>query len=255
MPAIGDKFYFSTIRKSVVAFATIFNSIHLVEIDSVGTQVSDTEVPLSYLPRQAYIASLRDRVGSESFGILLPQMTFSMDGIEYDSLRQKNALYSKIAKTTADPTKIQRQLNPVPYNVNFTLSIFVKNTEDGLQIIEQILPFFAPTYNVTIDAISGMGITKDIPILLNSVDLDDNSEEQLQAGNNRYINWNLSFTAQVDVYSPIATTGIIKTTLTKLYEDDTMIQALESIGVNVTPPSAALGDAFTSPTVITSLEP
>ena len=65
---------------------------------------------------------------------------------------------------------------PVPYNVNFKLSIMSKLNEDALQVIEQILPYFQPHFNLTVDLVSSIGEKRDIPMILNNISMDDQYE-------------------------------------------------------------------------------
>ena len=166
---LGQHFYHETIKRAVSVFGTLFNNISIKRAD--GTLM---KVPLAYGPRSKWIARLQQQAtlgidGTPRTAISLPRMGFEMTSIEYDPTRKitKKTLYKK-AKSS-DPTRMQYQYAPAPYNIGFQLSVLVKNTDDGLQIIEQIMPYFTPNYTVTINTVPDMSETRDIPIILSTI--------------------------------------------------------------------------------------
>ena len=170
----GSTYYHEILRNTIIAFGTLFNDIHIVRTDASGTEQQSMKVPLAYGPKQKFLVRLREDASlDKSVAVTLPRIGFEMNGIEYDSARKLNKV-SKIKKTKGTQgTEVSSQYQPVPYNVNFELFIMAKNSDDGVQIVEQILPYFQPDYSVTINAIPSMDIKRDIPIVLSSTNYED----------------------------------------------------------------------------------
>ena len=166
----GAQYYHGAIRKYVIAFGNLFNDIYVQRLDSNGNRIQTLSVPLAYGPKEKWIVRMAQDPNLDSpTAVTVPRMGFEMTSIEYDPTRKitKKTLYKK-AKSS-DPTRMQYQYAPAPYNIGFQLSVLVKNTDDGLQVIEQIIPYFTPDYKVTIHTIPDMSETRDIPIILQSV--------------------------------------------------------------------------------------
>ena len=211
----GDHFYHETIKRSVSVFGTLFNNISIKRPD--GTLM---KVPLAYGPRQKWIARLQQQpelgmAGTPRTAISLPRMGFEISSIEYDAERKlsKRTQYKK-AKVS-DPTKMQYQYAPAPYNIGFSLSILVKNTDDGLQIIEQIMPYFTPDYTVTIHTIPTMSETRDIPIILQSVTQTDDYEGDFIT--RQQLRYDLEFIMKNYIYGPVRDSEIIRTVKARTY--------------------------------------
>ena len=139
---------------------------------------------------------------------------------------------------------------PVPYNISYNLFIFTATAENGLQITEQILPFFQPDYTVTVNMIPDLNIKRDVPIILNSINYEDSYSGDFNT--RRAVIYSLNFTAKTYLYGPSNTQGIIKETQADLYSDtDTVNKAREErITVVPNPTSADADDDFGFTTTI-----
>ena len=249
---LGTPFYFSTIRKITVGIGTLFNNIHLITRDATDAVVKDRKVPVSYAPRQGYIAKLReqqDEDGIANIQATLPRITFNLEGLEYDPTRKLNSIHTRSAVSATSSDVLLRQLNPVPYNFNFNVSVHVKNLEDGLQILEQILPTFTPSYNIVVNEIPTMDIKRDVPILLQGVQQEDNYGEVLET--NRLITWSFDLIAKGHVYQPHGDASIIKKAIANIADEPSMTHLLETMGIEVTPLSAAETEPHTIVTTTT----
>jgi hypothetical protein len=174
---LGQQFYHETMRKIVVSFGTLFNNIQIVRKNSSGAVVQSMKVPLAYGPQQKFLARLNsDPSLASKVAVTLPRLGFEMNGITYDPSRKLNRVqkFRKVKTSANDADKLDTQYMPVPYNINFTLYAMAKNSDDALQIVEQILPFFQPDYTLTINDMADMGIKRDVPIILNDVSYEDN---------------------------------------------------------------------------------
>jgi hypothetical protein len=251
----GSHFYHKQIRNTVIAFGTIFNNINIKRLDSSGNPLQNIRVPLSYSPKEKFIARLEqntDLTGSDSsVAITLPRMAFDITGYSYDASRKlnKNQKINKVT-TNADTTKLNTQYMPVPYNVKFELNVFTATSDDGLQIIEQILPYFQPDYTVTMIENSTMDTKRDIPFILESVNYDDSYTGSLTTL--RRITYTLSFTAKIYLYGPISTSAVIKKVSADLYTDtaDKSPSRSERVTVTPNPTSADKDDTYTYTTTL-----
>jgi hypothetical protein len=198
-------FYNRTIRKVVVAFGTMFNDIVVVRYNKDGTTPRERfKVPLSYGAKEKYITRLTsDPNFIKSVNVVVPRISFNLDGLSYDASRKQITTLQNFSVIPGSQSLMKSQYFPVPYNFDFSLSIYVRNTEDGTQILEQILPFFTPDFTVTVDFIQPMDQKYDLPIILNSV--QSNVEYEGDMMSTRLITWDLTFTAKGFIWPLIKT--------------------------------------------------
>lgn len=197
---LGNDFYFGMFRKYVAVFGTIFNDIY-IERSSPGTAPQQMKVPISYGPREKTLARLEGDPGlNRPVAIVLPRMSFEIANVSYAGERKLATTYYKTVNDSKTQTA-NRQYVPVPYDIEFTLSIMAKNAEDGTKIVEQILPFFTPDFTPTVHLIPEMNVKMDIPIVLRSVSIDDLYEGNFEE--RRAITWTLSFTMKAYIFGPI----------------------------------------------------
>jgi len=195
----GTYFYHQTSRKMVVAFGTLFNNIEVRRTDSADAVVEIIKIPLSYGPKDKMLVRIsQDPNLNPKVALTVPRMGFELTSMTYDGARKLNTMGRNVKKGT---TGLKKQFNPVPYNWDFSLYVFVKNAEDGTQILEQILPFFTPDFTVTMTLVSGMTIKMDIPLVLNSVTSEDSYEGDFAT--RRSIIWTLSFLMKGYLYPSI----------------------------------------------------
>ena len=208
-------FYNRTIRKIVVAFGTVFNDIYVVRYTKDGVTAKETiKVPLNWGAKEKYITRLTaDPSLTKSIATTLPRISFEMTGMSYDSSRKLPTTVRNFSANNS--TSVKTQYVPVPYNFDFSLSIYVRNTEDGTQILEQILPFFTPDFSVTVDFVAAMDPKYDMPIILNSVSNEVDYEGDMMA--TRMIIWNLEFTAKGHIWPPVKTGKVITSANTNIF--------------------------------------
>lgn len=208
-------FYNRTIRKIVVAFGTVFNDIFLIRYTKDGLTAKETfKVPLNWGAKEKYITRINaDPTLTKSIATTVPRISFEMTGMSYDSSRKLPSTMRNFSANNA--TSVKTQFVPVPYNFDFSLSIYVRNTEDGTQILEQILPFFTPDFSVTVDFIPDLDPKYDMPIILNSVSNEVDYEGDMMT--TRLIIWNLEFTAKGHIWPPVKTSKIITTANTNTF--------------------------------------
>lgn len=221
----NDHFYNRTIRKVVVAFGTLFNDLVLVRYNKAGTREHERfRVPLSYGAKEKYITRLSsDPDLTKSITTSVPRISFDLVGLTYDSSRKFVSINRNFGMN--DTTGIvNAQYAPVPYNFEFDMSIYVRNIEDGTQILEQILPYFTPDFTVTVDLIPSIGRKYDMPIILNSTTPEIDYEGDMLS--TRLVIWNLSFTVKGYIFPASSQVGLIEQANTSIYTDtrDTISQ-------------------------------
>ena len=195
----GTYFYHQTSRKMVVAFGSLFNNIEVRRTDSSDAVTEVVKIPLSYGPKDKMLVRIsQDPSLNPKVALTVPRMGFELTSMTYDGARKLNTMGRNVKKGT---TGLKKQFNPVPYNWDFSLYVFVKNAEDGTQILEQILPFFTPDFTVTMTLISGMTVKMDIPLVLNSVTSEDSYEGDFAS--RRSIIWTLSFLMKGFLYPSV----------------------------------------------------
>ena len=212
------QFYHRTIRKMVVTFGTLFNDLEIVRYTQAGTPKEKLKVPLSYGSKERYLTRITsDPNLIKTINTLVPRMSFNLENLEYDTSRKQISTLRNFAGET-DST-VKTQFVPVPYNYEFSLSIYVRNTEDGTQILEQILPFFTPDFSVVVDFIPSMNQKYTVPIILNSVSSTVDYEGVDADGTTRLIIWDLNFTAKSFIWPPVKSGNLITRANTQLFID------------------------------------
>jgi hypothetical protein len=215
---LKQHFYHSHIRKAIVAFGTIFNQITVERKNSAGEIAQSIRVPLAYAPKQKFLTRIASVPGIDpaSTAITLPRIGFEITGLQYNPSKKINLLTKNVAVGTSDdPNKLRTQFTSTPYDMSIALYIAAKNQDDGLQILEQILPFFNPDFCVTINDIPEMGIKRDLQIVLDSINYEDNYESDYTQRST--LIWNLNFTLGLNFYGPVEQQGIIKTAIANTY--------------------------------------
>jgi hypothetical protein len=231
---LGNYFYHEIIRKVIVGFGTLFNNIHIQHLDTNKNLLEDIKVALSYGPTQKFLAKIEQQANLEKpISIVLPRMSFEMIGISYDGDRKTSV--TQTFKKVDNSGNIKKVYMPVPYNIDFELSIYSKLSDDALQIIEQILPFFQPSFNITIDLVDSIGEKKDIPIIMNSIDFQDDYEGDFSQ--RRALIYTLRFTAKTYIFGPIAesTEGLIKKVQVDMYTNTNLPTAKRELRYLATP--------------------
>lgn len=242
-------FYFQTIRKVVVAFGNTFNDIDIIRFTNDGTPKERFKVPLSYGNKEKYITRITsDPTLTKSVLITLPRISFNLDKLTYDPSRKQISMTRNFSMDANNA--LETQFVPVPYNFDFSVSIYVRNTEDGTQILEQILPFFTPDFTVTIDFMADMDQTYDMPIILNDVESTSSYEGDMMT--TRYITWDLKFTAKAYIWPPIKSAKLIRSANTNIYDINTNVR-LVNVNTNLNPLDALITDDYGFTEIITEL--
>lgn len=209
----GQHFYYRTIRRCVTAFGTLFKDIILVKYTNTVnfSEIDRRVIGLSYGGKDNFLTRLLSLPDLPSpVEIVLPTMSFEISSIQYDPTRKLQSQLQNFKKVSGSNSSVYNQYMGVPYNIGFNLEIYVRNVEDGLQIVEQILPYFNPDYTLTMDFVDGMDIKKNVPITLDSVNIDSQYQGDAKS-EERILIWTLNFTVQTYFFGPTYTGGIIKT--------------------------------------------
>jgi len=207
-----DYFYNEILRRTIISFGTLFNNINIKHTDSSDNTVSVTKVPLAYGPTQKFLARLEQSPDlNKSTSITLPRMSFEFTGMTYDPSRKVSTTQQFVVQdpNSSSPSE-KKAYMPVPYNMQFELAIMAKLNDDALQIVEQILPYFQPSFNVTVNLVDTIKEKRDVPIILENITMQDDYEGNFDS--RRVLYYTLRFTAKTYLFGPVssATTDIIK---------------------------------------------
>jgi hypothetical protein len=239
---LDEKFYWGTVRKSIVAFGNMFNNIVIDRKNSSNNVVESIKVPLAYAPKQKLLARIEQRPDdAKRFQVILPRMSFEMVGIEYDPQRKISPIQQNRGVNSTN-NSLDAQYAPTPYNINMNLYIYSKNQDDGLQVLEQILPYFNPDYNLTLKAIPALNIKNDLPILLENISYEDNYEGDFV--DRRSIIWTLQFSMKLNFYGPINKQGFIKKVIASTFSDKNISNLEARYTVTASPTTAKPGDTI-----------
>ena len=230
---LGQYFYHEILRKTVIGFGTLFNGIEIRHDNDSGGEVSRMKVPLAYGPMQKFLAKIEQQPTIQGRpAITLPRMSFEMTNLNYDPSRKASITQTFKSGNTDNVKKV---FMPVPYNVGFMLSIATKLNDDMLQIIEQILPYFQPGLNITLNLISSINEKRDIPIILESINMSDDYEGSFD--NRRAMITTMQFSAKVYLFGAVADNpdGLIKKVNVDYFTDTNRVTAKRVQRYSATP--------------------
>lgn len=215
---LGKDFYFQLIRKYVITFGKIFDNINITRVDNSNTEVAVIKVPLHYAAKDKLLArTIQDPNIDRPSALTLPRMSFELVSYYYDPDRKLNTV-GRISVPSESPNTMKYVFNPVPYNFNFKLYVYVLNAEDGTKVIEQILPYFTPDFTPTVHLIPEIEFVADIPIVLNqTVNVTDTYDGAFTQ--RRAMITALDFTLKGWLFGPIREKAIIKFAITQFYAD------------------------------------
>ena len=238
---LGTYYYHEILRKTIIGFGTLFNQIFIKHEKKDDTTLDTTKVGLAYGPQQKFFAKIREQANlTKPVAITLPRMSFEMTSIQYDPTRK-----SGITQTfkASDGTNLKKVFMPVPYNLGFELSIMSKLNDDALQIVEQILPYFQPSFNLTVDLVKEIGEKRDIPIVLDNISFQDDYEGDYAT--RRALIYTIRFSAKTYLFGPVAESseGLIKKVIVDTAMDTNTAQAKREMRYTVTPNPIDAGPA------------
>jgi hypothetical protein len=220
----GTTFYHGTTKKLITAFGSVFNNVHVQRTESDGTLIKDIRVPLAYESRKKYLARL---IQDSKKNRQVPRMGFIMTAMTADYSRSPNQMNEYKFNQATNPDKATIMYTPIPYNYTFSLDVYVDYMDDGLQIIEQILPYFQPDFNVVIEEIPALDLKRDIPIELTGLTLLDEFEGDFSE--QRIVNWTLDFELKGWLYPPIREQDIVKEVAVSYSTPDILDETSEPI--------------------------
>lgn len=234
--------YHGITRKAIVAFGVMFNNLNIRRRNNAGEITQSLRVPLSYAPKNKMLQRITRLPQPEypNVEVVLPRMSFEVIAFEYDGARKIN-LHNQ-QKLVITDTKAKRIYGPTPYNLTVNLYAYAKNQDDGLQILEQIVPAFNPDFNVTVTYVPELGIKHDLPIILNSITYDDQYEGSL--ADHRMIIWTYTFTMKLYYYGPVETQEVIRQAIVNIFKDEELSARIDKYTVTTDPSTAGPTDDF-----------
>lgn len=230
----GRTFYHGTLRKYVIVFGNMFNGIYVQRFNNENVREQNIKVPIAYGPKEKFLIRIsQDPSLDQEVALTLPRIGFEMTGVSYASNRKLPSTTKNVIVDTTDGTKLKSQYVPVPYDIQFQMSIFVKNADDGTQILEQILPYFQPEWTNNIKLIPEMNLVYDVPCVLNDVSVEDTYEGDFTT--RRALIWNLNFTMKGYIFGPVSTAGTINRSVIGLLKDINIGEDVTGESVTIAP--------------------
>lgn len=215
-----DHYYHGMLRKYTIGFGSLFGGIKVVRYDTSGQPIKTIDVPIGYSPKQKWLARLNEDPDLDKpVAITLPRIGFEITGLTYDAEGNLNKLRRNRSESSlpGDANTFLSQYVPVHYNLEMDMSIFSKNADDAAQIIEQIIPYFQPSYTISINSIPELNIVDDVPITLNSIAIEDTYEGDYET--RKVLIYNLSFGIKARFYGPVSNTGIINKSIANVKDN------------------------------------
>ena len=204
----GSQFYHQSLRRYIIMFGNMFNDIVVRRYDKNGNNIQAVAVPLAYGPKEKFLVRItQDPNLDQQVAMQLPRLGFEMTTLNYDGTRRLNA-HNRNVKITTDEDKLDFNYAPVPYDLQFNLYAYVRNADDGAQILEQIVPYFGPEWTNSLRLIPQTSITQDIPTILNTVSIEDTYEGDFET--RRALIYTFDFTVKAYFYGPVRRQGVIK---------------------------------------------
>jgi hypothetical protein len=218
-----EYFYHEILRRTVIAFGSLFNEISIKHANNNGVVTNVIKVPLAYGPTQKFLARLEQSPDlNKPVQITLPRMSFEFTGLTYDPSRKSTTTQTFTSKSATDGTETKKTYLPVPYNMQFELSIMSKINDDALQIVEQILPYFQPAYTISVELADIINEKRDVPVILENITMQDDYEGNFTT--RRVLIYTLRFTVKTYLFGPVSSASkdiIKKTTIGYVVGDTT----------------------------------
>lgn len=204
----GSQFYHQSLRRYIIMFGNMFNDLVVRRYDSAGNNIQAIAVPLAYGPKEKFLVRItQDPNLDQQVAIQLPRMGFEMTTLNYDGTRRLQGLNRNV-RVVSDENKLDFNYMPVPYDLQFNLYAYVRNADDGAQILEQIVPYFGPEWTNAVRVIPATNITIDVPTILNTVSIEDTYEGDFET--RRALIYTFDFTVKAYFYGPVRRQGVIK---------------------------------------------
>ena len=192
-------FYHGLIKQTIVGFGSLFSDIKIIRENRDGEVSEIVKVPIAYGPKEKILQRLDgDPTQDGHVYITLPRLSFEIEGYVFDPERKVNK-NNKIQ--CLNENGLTMMYAPVPYNIDITLYLLTKGTEDSLAVIEQILPLFNPEYTLRVNSVPSMNIATEVPIILNNVSVQDDYEGDFAT--RRLVTHTFNFTAKMHLYGPV----------------------------------------------------
>jgi len=239
---LSKPYYHNSLRKIIIAFGTIFDKLSIDRADVDGNFIKNIKVPLQYFPKEKFVQriqhdkNLDDRAKVDT----LPSMGFEMTALTYAPERKTNTL-RRLHTNWNDARTTQSMFNRVPYDLEFALYIATRKLDDSFRIVEQILPYFTPEFNVKIEDMEAYDIETNVPFVLNDTSFDIEADGSFDE--RRTVLWTLIFSAKAYLYSDSNEISLINKTIIDINEIDTH-DFFEGYRARIDPPDATVNDDY-----------
>lgn len=202
-------FYHASIKRYINLFGSLFSDIKIKRKSEDGKKEDTITVPVRYGVGNMYLKAPQTVEARELNQVtrVLPAMAFKLDNFYKDVSRKTNPMNRIKHPTFDEDSGSAFQFNRVPYNFIFELIIRTKNSDDMMQIVEQIIPAFDGNLSVTIADTTGVPVEQDIIISIDECAMEDNYNDEMQS---RLLEYTLTFELRGFLYKRTQNALVIK---------------------------------------------
>lgn len=211
----------SVIRTTAVIFGALFSNIFVRKYNADGSISNERSlVPISYQAKEHYALWLEQEMrlpqGNIEINTKLPRMSFELIGLIRDEEKKSNPNLPVYSSTISANGKTLRSRSPIPYSFDYSLSIWCKQMDDSIQILDQIIPMFVPELSIKVRESRKLNIYNDVRIVLQSINKNDNYQSGFDE--NRMIVWDLSFQVSADYMPQTEESTVVQTVVVDTVE-------------------------------------
>jgi hypothetical protein len=235
-------FYNGTMRSISIALLNIIKDIQVYNFDTSGNAVKQIPLVIQFsVPEKDYYFKLIQNVWTfenielnERYYVSKPRINLRFENMNYDSKRQcdgnsvieffKNSIETSGVNATSAITNI----NPTPYNFDYTLEIKTESYLHLSEILEQFLVFFNPCVQLQVKEFSNINISRDLKCSITGISFTIN--EDLDSNGYKQCDCSIGLQVEGNLYRPLSNTSIIKTITTNYYttEDPSIVTSASS---------------------------
>ena len=212
---LGTYYYHEIIRRTIIAFGTLFNNIEIKHKTQAGGAFSSVKVPIAYGPREKFLARLRtDPDNRREIAMVLPRLSFELTSMNYAPERVLNRTHKQLGIGGGN-NSLRQTFTPAPYDLDMTLYAMFANQEDAVQVVEQILPYFRPEWTNSVKIVPELDTYVDIPTIYTGMTIEDTYDGDFDT--RRAIIYTFTFKIKGYLFGPVTNKGIIRRTLVNTF--------------------------------------
>jgi len=207
-------YYPKTTWNITVALLDMFNDFTIYRYDTSGNVVKSIEVPISFGPMEKAYQFRKEQESGHKYFVKLPRIALVMNGLTFAADRARsieetrNWLGEYVNIAGVGDNTLFEDFQPTPWDYHFTLNIKTEYMEDFSQLMELILPYFAPKNMLRVKEFSFLNIERDLPVTMAGVSTE--FTDDLDETQTREINGTIELVVEGWMYKPVTAAKIVK---------------------------------------------